>query len=77
MGDFIKQLTGVRFVAAAWVMLYHFQPSLAAAGILVPVLHEVLRLGSVGVTSSSPCPASSSPIPTSPGSARNSRGRAA
>ncbi|MEI2643655.1 MAG: acyltransferase [Candidatus Nanopelagicales bacterium] len=49
MGDFIKQLTGVRFVAAAWVMLYHFQPSLAAAGILVPVLHEVLRLGSVGV----------------------------
>lgn len=49
MGDFIKQLTGVRFVAAAWVMLYHFQPALAASGLLVPVLHEVLRLGSVGV----------------------------
>ena len=49
MGDFIKQLTGVRFVAAAWVMLYHFQPALAASGLLVPVLHEILRLGSVGV----------------------------
>ena len=49
MGAFIKQLTGVRFIAAAWVMLYHFQPALAASGILVPVLHEVLRLGSVGV----------------------------
>ncbi len=49
MGDFIKQLTGVRFVAAAWVMLYHFQPALAASGLLVPVLHEFLRLGSVGV----------------------------
>jgi peptidoglycan/LPS O-acetylase OafA/YrhL len=49
MGDFIKQLTGVRFVAAAWVMLYHFQPALAACGLLVPILHEVLRLGSVGV----------------------------
>ena len=49
MGDFIKQLTGVRFVAAAWVMLYHFQPALAASGVLVPILHEFLRLGSVGV----------------------------
>lgn len=49
MGDFIRQLTGVRFVAAAWVMLYHFQPALAASGLLLPVVHEVLRLGSVGV----------------------------
>ena len=49
MGDFIKQLTGVRFVAAAWVMLYHFQPALAASGLLFPILHEFLRLGSVGV----------------------------
>lgn len=49
MGDFIKQLTGVRFVAAAWVMLYHFQPALAASGVLIPVLHEFLRFGSVGV----------------------------
>ena len=49
MGDFIRQLTGVRFIAAAWVMLYHYQPALAASGLLVPVLHEFLRLGSVGV----------------------------
>jgi peptidoglycan/LPS O-acetylase OafA/YrhL len=49
MGDFIRQLTGVRFIAAAWVMLYHFQPALAASGLLVPILHEFLRLGSVGV----------------------------
>ncbi|MBK9436261.1 MAG: acyltransferase [Micrococcales bacterium] len=49
MGDFIRQLTGVRFLAAAWVMLYHYQPALAASGLLVPVLHEFLRLGSVGV----------------------------
>jgi peptidoglycan/LPS O-acetylase OafA/YrhL len=49
MGDFIRQLTGVRFLAAAWVMLYHYQPALAASGVLVPVLHEFLRLGSVGV----------------------------
>ena len=46
---FIGQLTGVRFVAAAWVMLYHFQGALATAGILVPVLHEVLRVGRLGV----------------------------
>jgi peptidoglycan/LPS O-acetylase OafA/YrhL len=49
MGDFIRQLTGVRFLAAAWVMLYHFQPALAPSGVLIPVLHEFLRLGSVGV----------------------------
>ena len=36
MGDFIRQLTGVRFLAAAWVMLYHYQPALAASGLLVP-----------------------------------------
>lgn len=29
---FIRQLTGVRFVAAAWVVLYHYQGPLAAAG---------------------------------------------
>jgi peptidoglycan/LPS O-acetylase OafA/YrhL len=46
---FIGQLTGVRFVAAAWVMLYHFQGSLAVVGLLVPVLHEVLRVGRLGV----------------------------
>jgi len=46
---FIGQLTGVRFVAAAWVMLYHFQGALATVGLLVPVLHEVLRVGRLGV----------------------------
>ena len=49
MGQFIRQLTGVRFLAAAWVMLYHYQPALATAGILVPVVHEILRVGSLGV----------------------------
>jgi len=46
---FIGQLTGVRFVAATWVMLYHYQGALATAGLLVPVLHEVLRVGRLGV----------------------------
>lgn len=49
MPFFIKQLTGVRFVAAAWVVFYHYQPALAAAGLLFPFLHEVLRVGSLGV----------------------------
>ncbi len=46
---FIGQLTGVRFVAAAWVMLYHFQVPLATVGLLVPVVHEFLRVGRLGV----------------------------
>ena len=46
---FIGQLTGVRFVAATWVMLYHFQVPLATLGLLVPVLHEFLRVGRLGV----------------------------
>ena len=49
MQRFIGQLTGVRFVAAAWVMLYHFQVPLATLGLLVPVLHEFLRVGRLGV----------------------------
>lgn len=49
MKGFIGQLTGVRFVAAAWVMLYHFQVPLATIGVLVPVLHEFLRVGRLGV----------------------------
>lgn len=49
MQQFIRQLTGVRFVAAAWVMLYHFQAPLATIGVLVPVLHEFLRVGRLGV----------------------------
>jgi peptidoglycan/LPS O-acetylase OafA/YrhL len=46
---FIGQMTGVRFVAAFWVMLYHYQGALAAVGLLVPVLHELLRVGRLGV----------------------------
>ena len=46
---FISQLTGVRFVAATWVMLYHYQGALATAGILIPVVHELLRVGRLGV----------------------------
>ncbi len=49
MQQFIRQLTGVRFLAAAWVMLYHFQAPLATIGVLVPVLHEFLRVGRLGV----------------------------
>jgi peptidoglycan/LPS O-acetylase OafA/YrhL len=49
MQRFIGQLTGVRFVAAVWVMLYHYQAPLAALGWLVPVLHEFLRVGRLGV----------------------------
>lgn len=49
MQRFIGQLTGVRFVAAVWVMLYHFQAPLAVLGLLVPVVHEFLRVGRLGV----------------------------
>ena len=49
MPFFIKQLTGVRFVAAAWVVLYHYQPAIATAGLLFPLVHEFLRVGSLGV----------------------------
>jgi peptidoglycan/LPS O-acetylase OafA/YrhL len=47
---FIRQLTGIRFVAAAWVLLYHLQGPLAVIGVLsIPVLPEVLRVGRLGV----------------------------
>ncbi|MEI6623086.1 MAG: acyltransferase [Actinomycetes bacterium] len=46
---FIRQLTGVRFFAAFWVLLYHYQPAMATAGVLTPVVHEVVRVGSLGV----------------------------
>ena len=49
MNQFIKQLTGVRFIAAFWVVLYHYQPAFLTAGILVPIVHELLRVGSLGV----------------------------
>jgi len=46
---FIRQLTGVRFIAAFWVMMYHFQLPLATIGLLVPVVSDVLRVGRLGV----------------------------
>lgn len=49
MSQFIRQLTGVRFVAAFWVLLYHYQPALLASGLLVGGVHEFVRLGSLGV----------------------------
>ncbi|MBU6243829.1 MAG: acyltransferase [Actinomycetales bacterium] len=50
MNVFIRQLTGVRFVAAAWVLLYHLQGPLGVLGILgIPVLADVLRVGRLGV----------------------------
>lgn len=50
MNVFIRQLTGIRFVAAAWVLLYHLQGPLAIIGVLsIPVLPEVLRVGRLGV----------------------------
>ena len=47
---FIRQLTGIRFVAAAWVLLYHLQGPLNALGLLaIPVLPDVMRVGRLGV----------------------------
>ncbi|MFM8896153.1 MAG: acyltransferase family protein, partial [Actinomycetales bacterium] len=50
MNVFIRQLTGVRFVAAAWVLLYHLQGPLAVLGLVsIPVVSDVLRVGRLGV----------------------------
>jgi len=49
MTVFIRQLTGVRFIAAFWVLMYHFQAPLATMGLLVPVVSDVLRVGRLGV----------------------------
>ena len=50
MNVFIRQLTGIRFIAAAWVVLYHFQGPLDTIGVLViPGLGDVLRVGRLGV----------------------------
>lgn len=47
---FIRQLTGIRFVAAAWVLLYHLQGPLNTLGVLsIPILPEVMRVGRLGV----------------------------
>jgi peptidoglycan/LPS O-acetylase OafA/YrhL len=50
MNLFIRQLTGVRFIAAAWVVLYHFQIPLGVLGILaIPGVTDILRVGRLGV----------------------------
>lgn len=50
MGVFIRQLTGIRFVAAFWVLLYHLQDPLGRIGIMsIPVLDDVIRVGRIGV----------------------------
>ena len=50
MNVFIRQLTGIRFIAAAWVLLYHLQGPLNQLGLLViPGVTDVLRVGRLGV----------------------------
>lgn len=50
MNIFIRQLTGIRLVAAAWVLLYHTQGPLEVLGVLqVPIFGDVLRVGRLGV----------------------------
>ncbi|MDA3021063.1 MAG: acyltransferase [Actinomycetota bacterium] len=47
---FIRQLTGIRFIAAAWVLLYHLQGPLNTLGLLaIPILPDVMRVGRLGV----------------------------
>lgn len=48
-GGFIRQLTGVRFVAAAWVVAYHYQVPLATLGLLPAPVSDVVRVGRLGV----------------------------
>ena len=50
MTVFIRQLTGIRFVAAAWVLLYHLQGPLTTIGVMaIPVVSDVIRVGRLGV----------------------------
>ena len=49
MNVFIRQLTGIRFIAAAWVLLYHLQVPLNTLHLLVPVFSDTLRVGRLGV----------------------------
>ncbi len=50
MTVFIRQLTGIRFVAAAWVLVYHLQGPLTVIGVMsIPVLSDVIRVGRLGV----------------------------
>jgi peptidoglycan/LPS O-acetylase OafA/YrhL len=50
VGVFIRQLTGIRFVAAFWVLLYHLQDPLGRLGVMsIPVLNDTIRVGRLGV----------------------------
>ncbi len=50
MNVFIRQLTGIRLVAAVWVLLYHAQGPLDTIGLLnIPVLPDFIRIGRLGV----------------------------
>jgi peptidoglycan/LPS O-acetylase OafA/YrhL len=50
VNTFIRQLTGIRLVAALWVLLYHAQGPLDRIGLLdIPVFADVLRVGRLGV----------------------------
>ena len=50
MNVFIRQLTGIRLVAAVWVLLYHSQAQLDAIGLMdIPVLPDFIRIGRLGV----------------------------
>ena len=50
MRVFIRQLTGIRFVAAFWVFAYHLQGPFNVLGLLsIPVLGDVMRVGRLGV----------------------------
>ena len=50
MSLFIRQLTGVRFIAAAWVLGYHLQAPLAVLGLAsIPIVTDTLRVGRLGV----------------------------
>ena len=50
MNVFIRQLTGVRFIAAFWVLTYHLQGPLNTLGINdVPVVSDFFRIGRLGV----------------------------
>ncbi len=47
---FIRQLTGIRFVAAFWVFAYHLQGPFNVLGLLtIPVIGDVMRVGRLGV----------------------------
>ncbi len=50
MNVFIRQLTGIRLVAAVWVLLYHAQGPLDTIGVLsIPILPDFIRIGRLGV----------------------------